>query len=185
MMRYCLLVLTLLSPLYAGLKEDAESQILEWSKNPQFFHGAKLQYDYKVWEIPDSLQQKAKIKTKKAFYRDKIEIWRIRDGSNVLAFALLDHTVAKVKPISFLTLFSAQGQVLQSEILKYRESHGEQVTRPKWLAQFKGKKAEDSWIVGKDIDGISGATLSVNSMTLAIQRLAWLAPNFNQAFGTR
>lgn len=183
MTRFILILLSSLSTALAGLKEDAEEQILNWSKNPAHLSGNQFQYDYKIWTIPDSLQKKAGSKANKPFFRDKIEVWRIRDGSKVLAFAVLDHTVAKVKPISFLALYNLQGQLITSEVIKYRESHGDKVCRPKWLAQFRGKKAGDSWVVGKDIDGISGATLSVHSMTQALHRLAWLAPYYPKVFG--
>ena len=59
----------------------------------------------------------------------------------------------------------------KSKILIYREDHGRQVGSQRWLKQFIGRKSGEKLVYGKDIDGISGATVSAKSMTLAVNNV--------------
>lgn len=56
-------------------------------------------------------------------------------------------------------------------VLIYRESRGWEIKYPAFTDQFRGGALQDDMLLDRGIDGISGATLSVNAMT----RLARLA----------
>ena len=56
------------------------------------------------------------------------------------------------------------GDILKVEILHYRENWGAEICSPKWLKQFIGIDTENSQAYNNGVDGISGATLSVNSL---------------------
>ena len=49
--------------------------------------------------------------------------------------------------------------------------HGRQVGSQRWLKQFIGRKSGEKLVYGEDIDGISGATVSAKSMTLAVSNV--------------
>jgi len=51
----------------------------------------------------------------------------------------------------------------------YRSTHGAAICQRKWLRQFNGYDGEDLTL-GKEIDAISGATFSAESMVQDIQR---------------
>lgn len=53
-------------------------------------------------------------------------------------------------------------QIEQVKVLVYRESRGGEVQVPWFTQQFVGAQASEGW--QKNIDSISGATLSVNAM---------------------
>ena len=62
----------------------------------------------------------------------------------------------------FLTAFDKQQNIKKVRVLEYTSDHGYQIANKGWLKQFeKGK----SFTVGENIDGISGATISVKSIT--------------------
>ena len=83
--------------------------------------------------------------------------------------------IGKVKLIT--TGFVIEGDAMQSmQVLIYRESHGWEVRYPFFTDQFKGLKLGEGQKLNRSIDGISGATLSVNSLT----RLARLALHLHQ-----
>jgi hypothetical protein len=64
--------------------------------------------------------------------------------------------------------FVVQGGTIDiARVIIYRESHGEEVTEQGFLRQFSGAKAVGAGL-DRQIDGISGATLSVKMM----QRMA-------------
>ena len=58
--------------------------------------------------------------------------------------------------------------VLKSKILLYREEYGGEIGSTRWLKQFIGKKGGDELKLGDNIIAISGATISVRSMTNAM-----------------
>jgi uncharacterized protein with FMN-binding domain len=53
-------------------------------------------------------------------------------------------------------------QVADVEVIVYRESKGGEVQIPWFTDQFQGAQSQNNW--QKDIDSISGATLSVNAL---------------------
>ena len=62
------------------------------------------------------------------------------------------------------TGFVVENGIMQSmEVLIYRESHGWEVRYPFFTNQFKGRTLKDGQL-DKTIDGISGATISVNAV---------------------
>ncbi len=68
------------------------------------------------------------------------------------------------------------GRIDHVRVLAYRESRGQEVRQPLFLKQFKNAKLARDARLDRDIDGIAGATLSVNAM----ERMARLALYFDQ-----
>jgi len=65
----------------------------------------------------------------------------------------------------YCILFSANKQVLQVKVYEYAATHGHEITAKRWLQQFKGYDGSHILKAEKDIDGISGATISVYAIT--------------------
>ncbi|RTL50414.1 MAG: FMN-binding protein [Rhodocyclaceae bacterium] len=63
------------------------------------------------------------------------------------------------------------GHIEQTRVLTYRESRGDEIRYPAFLNQFQGATLADDNHLNRRIDGISGATLSVNAM-VRMSRLA-------------
>ena len=57
-----------------------------------------------------------------------------------------------------------KGELQQVKILIYRETHGWEVRYPFFTDQFKGTGLNSKGALDRRIDGISGATLSVNAI---------------------
>jgi hypothetical protein len=57
------------------------------------------------------------------------------------------------------------------QVMTYRENRGGEVATPAFTDQFNGKALDESGALGANIDGITGATLSVQALT----RLATMA----------
>lgn len=57
-----------------------------------------------------------------------------------------------------------EAKLLETNVLVYRESRGWEVKYPAFRNQFVGAMLEDDTELDTHIDGISGATLSVNAM---------------------
>jgi hypothetical protein len=67
----------------------------------------------------------------------------------------------------FMTAFNAEKQIEKVRVLEYTSDHGYQIANKSWLKQFENKQ---NFEVGKNIDAISGATISVNSITKAVNK---------------
>ena len=78
--------------------------------------------------------------------------------------------IGKYKPIT-TGIFINNGAIQRVNVLVYRESHGWEVRYPFFTKQFKDLRLDPDQSLTRSIDGISGATLSVNALT----RLARLA----------
>ncbi len=96
-----------------------------------------------------------------------LKVWRVSDGGWFIA----DQVIGKHEFIPFALGIDAAGAVKSIEILEYRESYGGEVVNPKWLAQFSGKRTDSTLRLTKDIQNISGATLSSKHITDGVRRL--------------
>ncbi|MBI2379811.1 MAG: FMN-binding protein [Gammaproteobacteria bacterium] len=84
---------------------------------------------------------------------------------------ILDEVIGKHENIDLAVALTAEGKVKGIEILTYRETYGSEVRSPKWLAQFLGKGSAPKLELDRDIQNISGATLSCRHITDGINRL--------------
>ncbi|MCS6244598.1 MAG: FMN-binding protein [Opitutus sp.] len=89
---------------------------------------------------------------------------RIRYWSAGARTAWILEEVGKTKPIT-MGLVVAGGRLERIKVLIYRESHGWEVKYPFFTDQFNGIGLDASGRLSRPIDGISGATLSVNALT--------------------
>jgi len=161
-------VLTVLSgPVFSSsLKEKAANKLALKYENHLI--------EYQTQKLPAAQVQWQK-KSGQRFFRPQLYRWNITKNDSLIAVAFVDNVMGKEQPITFLIIFSASGKIIQSEILKYRESIGGAVSSPRWLSQFKGKDSESGFALNKDIDGISGATISSESLARGMKKLSYLA----------
>ncbi len=95
------------------------------------------------------------------------KIWRVAGGG----LFILDEVLGKHEFITYAVGLNADGSVRQIEILEYRETYGYQIRDPRWRAQFAGKTASDPLELERDIQNISGATLSCRHIADGVKRL--------------
>lgn len=84
--------------------------------------------------------------------------------------------VGKEQPITMGFVVEDQ-KINFVDVLEYRESRGGEIQYPFFTKQFKGlslNKSENKWQLSEDIDGITGATLSVRAMTKVAQVALYL-----------
>jgi Na+-translocating ferredoxin:NAD+ oxidoreductase RnfG subunit len=72
-------------------------------------------------------------------------------------------------------------KVLHVEVFNYQSTKGHEIMSRSWLRQFVGYKPDKNLIFGRDIDGVSGATISARAITedipLAVKELQELIAN--------
>jgi Na+-translocating ferredoxin:NAD+ oxidoreductase RnfG subunit len=83
---------------------------------------------------------------------------------------VLLNVVGKEQPITFLVAVGADGTVRGVEVLIYRESEGSEIRSGRFIRQFVGKTLAAPLKLGRDIEAISGATLSSRSTAYAVKK---------------
>lgn len=97
-------------------------------------------------------------------------VFRVARADTVLGFAVVREVKGKDQPITFLVATDTADRLRDIDILVYREPYGGEVAYDAWRRQFRGKSSGDALQVGRDIRTISGATISVNAVTLGVRQ---------------
>jgi len=95
------------------------------------------------------------------------EAW---DGETLLGRAFTLDEIGKTLPFRFLVALRPDGVVEQVLVLTYRESRGYEIERASFRNQYEGKTLGDPIRRGDDIRNVSGATISVDSLSRGVRR---------------
>ena len=94
-------------------------------------------------------------------------IWRSSHGD----WFIVDEVVGKHEMITYAIGINPNGTIKQIDVLEYKESYGDEVALPSWKDQFIGKTVNSTLKLNKDIQNVSGATLSAKHMTDGVKRV--------------
>ncbi|MEI2635534.1 MAG: FMN-binding protein [Methylotenera sp.] len=122
-----------------------------------------------LWLNKETAKQVEKI-LGHAPHQTRQRYWRTGNSS-----AWILEEIGKEEPIT-AGFVVTDGKIAQARILTYRESRGWEVRYPVFLKQFQGAQLQADNYLNQHVDGISGATLSVNAMV----RMARLALYFDR-----
>lgn len=86
-------------------------------------------------------------------------------------YIYVDQAPSMKNVFDYLVVFNTDLEIEKAKVLIYREQHGRQIGTVRWLSQFDSMNTEDRPTLGKEIDGITGATISCKSMTKAVNEL--------------
>jgi Na+-translocating ferredoxin:NAD+ oxidoreductase RnfG subunit len=112
------------------------------------------------------------------FPEESFEVYVGETGTQINGYALVQNTIGKHKPMTYMVGVDNTGHVLNVELLVFREARGSEVRTKRFNVQYEGKTASDPVRLNKDIINISGATMSVRSMTAGIKRVLVLVDEF-------
>ncbi len=104
-----------------------------------------------------------------AFNEDNLFTIKSEDG--FLGYAYISKAFGKLDYFDYLVILDKDLIVLKSKILVYREDYGGEIGSKRWLRQLAGKTKGDKLVYGDNIMAISGATVSVQAMTNAMNDL--------------
>jgi len=82
-----------------------------------------------------------------------------------LGYLAFDQAPSKFHKFEYYIIFSNKGEILKVEVLNYNENYGVEICNKRWLKQFKYINTSSFFTFNNSIDGISGATLSVQSIS--------------------
>lgn len=98
-------------------------------------------------------------------------LFKVEQEKVLKGYVYIDKAPSKTDEFDYLIVFDTNFIILKTKVLVYREDYGGEIGSKRWLKQFIGKSKQDNLQAGKNIMAISGATISVNSMTLAINNV--------------
>ena len=93
-------------------------------------------------------------------------------------YAIVQNTIGKHRPITYMVGVDPQGEVMNFEVLVYREARGNEIATKRFNYQYQGKDVRDPIRINRDIINISGATMSVRSASAGVKRVLVLVDEF-------
>lgn len=112
------------------------------------------------------------------FPEDSFELYIGQTGDEVDGYAMVHHTIGKYKPMTYMVGVDANGTCTDVELLVFRDAKGSEVRTKRFNSQYDGKTVTDPIRINKDIINISGATMSVRSMSAGVKRVLVLLDEF-------
>jgi Na+-translocating ferredoxin:NAD+ oxidoreductase RnfG subunit len=110
-------------------------------------------------------------------------LFKLFADSHQAGYVAISSSMGRSERFEYLVLYSNDFAVQLVSILQYHSSRGTGVTSKRWLKQFIGNKGE-GLTYGKDVQAISGATFSAQSLTTDIPELSrWVSKQLSKKKG--
>jgi Na+-translocating ferredoxin:NAD+ oxidoreductase RnfG subunit len=100
-----------------------------------------------------------------------LDLYRLTTNGQLKGYMFFTSAPSRYDYFDFIVIYNPDLSIALSEVLIYREGYGGEISSFRWLKQFIGMTSADDMRLDHDIQGISGATISVRSATNAIKRL--------------
>jgi len=133
------------------------------------FPGVKKVKKKKVWLSDAQTAAIQKILGDQIKYNERrvTHYFGLNDAGQPVGAMTIGNEIGRSYPITFMVVINPNGTVKDVEIMVYREPHGWEVRFESFMSQFFGRDASDSF---SNINNITGATLSVRSMTKGVKK---------------
>jgi electron transport complex protein RnfG len=92
-------------------------------------------------------------------------------GGERTGVALMETQSGKHGPVKYVVALDMEGKVTNVAVMMMAEQRGKPISTRRFLSQFNGKTIEDPVFVGKDIDAVSGATISSRASAFAVKKV--------------
>jgi hypothetical protein len=112
------------------------------------------------------------------FPEEAFETYIGETGTQVDGYALVQNTIGKHKHMTYMVGVDNKGACTNVELLVFREAKGSEVRTKRFNVQYEGKTVHDPIRINKDIINISGATMSVRSISAGVKRVLVLVDEF-------
>jgi FMN-binding domain len=158
------LISSLGSPLLASAQEGI---FLKEEEAPKAVFPDATSFLRKVIPSNDELKDKIKQrmgKTLTSLWEDSYVTFVAKKGETILGYAVIVEEIGKHRPITFIVGVGSDHKIKDAALMVYREAYGGEVRDRRFLQQYKGKQLKDPLLPYRDIQNISGATMSVEAI---------------------
>ena len=115
------------------------------------------------FQIPEEL------KVSNELLKEKDRVYSILGDGGQLGYLISTRAKGRYEEFDYSVIFAEDLSVIGVLVTTYRSTHGVGICSKGWLKQFHGYRGEEL-MLGKDIDSISGATISATSIVADIRR---------------
>lgn len=98
-----------------------------------------------------------------------VTVFEARTAGSVSGRGVLDTHVVRTMPETLLTVVEPDGRLRVALVLQFGEPP-DYLPREGWLKTFAGKGLDDQLLPGRSVPRVTGATLTVQSLTDAVRR---------------
>lgn len=112
------------------------------------------------------------------FPEDSFEVYIGESEDKTDGYAVIHHTIGKYKAMTYMVGVDTKGKCTDVELLIFRDAKGSEVGKKRFNVQYEGKTVADPIRINKDIINLSGATMSVRSMSAGVKRVLVLIDEF-------
>jgi len=112
------------------------------------------------------------------FPEESFELYIGETGDKIDGYAMIHNTIGKYKHMTYMVGVDPKGTCTDVELLVFRDAKGSEVGKKRFNAQYDGRTVSDPIRINKDIINISGATMSVRSMSAGVKRVLVLVDEF-------
>ena len=127
-------------------------------------------FEIENFELQPIVFEKDIIKDLESDFQNE-NLMKILSQDRLVGYAYVSKALSKTDQFDYLVLLDKDLVIEGTKVLVYREDYGGEIGSKRWLKQFIGKTTNDKLQYGTDIMAISGATISVKSMTNAVDNL--------------
>ena len=125
-------------------------------------------------EKKDAIEQRIGWK----FPEESFDVHIGETGDKIDGYAMVHNTIGKHKHMTYMVGVDTRGACTDVELLVFREAKGSEVRKKRFNAQYEGKTVSDPIRINKDIINITGATMSVRSISAGVKRVLVLVDEF-------
>jgi len=100
-----------------------------------------------------------------------ITFYRGISGGEVTGTAMIETQPGKWGPVTYIIAVGNDGKVKDLAVMSYVEKRGRPIALRSFLGQFVGKGPDDKLMVGKDVQAITGATISCRATAFAVKKV--------------
>jgi thiamine biosynthesis lipoprotein len=98
-------------------------------------------------------------------------VFLAEDGEGPCGIGVLTAEVGKTQSFVFLVALDMARRVRGIEVLNYRETHGGEIRRRRFLDQFLGRNMDKKFRLSREIENMPGATLSAQAVVRGVRKV--------------
>lgn len=178
-MRRALLILVMPIVLTGAvsLRSAYANQLIKVEKALQQIFPGPAEFSREILCLSDAevrhIEQKADV-IFEGTHTTQIIRFTVRVDGQVVGYAFEDQVDGKWGPIHYAVGISLDGKVAGLAVLDYEEIRGRPIAKKRFLKQYFGKTTRDPLRLRKDIDGVTGATISSRSFTDGVRKILYI-----------
>ena len=146
-----------------------------------FWSGAQIETETKELSGDTLMNIKKRLGGSLEFFQEGSESKRVEGATSIdfhfglkdgkkRGLAIIDVQPGKWGPVEFIIAMDVKGTVKKVRVMSYQEQRGRPIARNSFLNQYRGKSSSSLMEVGKDIVGVSGATISSRAATFSVKK---------------